>query len=45
MQRITTNPVLVRFVVWLVVTVLTVGAFLFWSGGFNQLLEYINDFF
>jgi hypothetical protein len=45
MDRITTNPILLRFLLWLVATVLTVSVFLLWSGGPTQLLEYINDVF
>jgi len=45
MERITMNPILIRFLVWLVATILTFSAFLLLSGGFSQLLEYVNDLF
>jgi|GEM_PF-1804146 hypothetical protein len=45
MYRITSNPILVRFTLWLVAVILTVSAFLFWGGGLAQLLENINDLF
>jgi hypothetical protein len=45
MERLTASPFLIRFVGWMVATILTVSVFLFWSGGFSQLLEYLNDLF
>ncbi len=45
MYRITLNPILVRFSLWLAVVVLALVALMFWSGGLAQLLENINDLF
>ena len=45
MLRITTHPLMIRFTLWLVALLLTATVFLFWGGGFAQLLEYINDVF
>ncbi|MDR3673674.1 MAG: hypothetical protein P4L36_22715 [Holophaga sp.] len=45
MERITTNPILIRFLLWLVAMILTVSVFLLWSGGVAQLLENVNDLF
>ena len=45
MYRITSNPILVRFTLWLVVALLALSAILFWGGGLAQLLENINDLF
>jgi hypothetical protein len=45
MLRITMNPMMIRSMFWLVAAVLAVSVFLFWSGGFDQLLEYANDLF
>ena len=45
MLRITTHPLIIRLTVWLVALLLTVTGFLFWGGGFAQLLENINDIF
>jgi hypothetical protein len=45
MYRLTTSPILVRFLLWATAALLTVSAFLFWGGGWAQLLEYINDIF
>jgi hypothetical protein len=45
MYRITSNPILVRFTLWMVAAVLVLFALLFWGGGLAQLLERINDLF
>lgn len=45
MYRITSNPILVRFTLWLAAAVLALSAFLLWGGGLAQLLENINDLF
>jgi hypothetical protein len=45
MYRITSNPILVRFTLWLVAALLALSVFLFWGGGLAQLLENINDLF
>jgi len=45
MEKLTASPILIRLVAWGAATILTVSAFLFWRGGFAQLLEYLNDLF
>ena len=45
MLRLTMNPILIRFTLWLVAAMVAVSAFLFWGGGFTRLLECINDIF
>jgi hypothetical protein len=44
MYKLTTNPVLIRFTVWLTAAVVVLLALLL-IGGFDQLLEYVNDLF
>jgi hypothetical protein len=45
MLKLATNPLLIRFAVWLVAALVAMVVFLEWSGGFAQLLESINDIF
>jgi hypothetical protein len=45
MHRLTTNPVLIRFTVWLTALVVAFLALLLLGGGLDQLLEYVNDLF
>ncbi len=39
------HPLLIRFTLWLAAALVAATVFLFWGGGFNKLLECINDVF
>jgi hypothetical protein len=45
MEKITMNPFLIRFTLWLAGSILAASALVFCSGGFAQVLEYLNDLF
>jgi hypothetical protein len=45
MERITMNPAVVRFTLWLAASILAASVLVFCSGGFAQVLEYLNDLF
>jgi hypothetical protein len=45
MHRTLSNPLLIRLALWMVAGGLAVLTFLFWAGGWTQVLEYINDLF
>ena len=45
MYRVSTHPIVIRFMVWAVSIFLLVAFYLVSAGGFRQLMEYVNDIF
>ena len=45
MHRVPTHPIVMQFIIWSVPVLLVLSYYLFYAGGFAQLLENINDIF
>jgi hypothetical protein len=45
MHRVSTHPIVIRFMIWTLSALLLVWLCLLSAGGFAQLMEYINDIF